>query len=140
MNRQKAKVLRMTLENILEEAKAKLEALGVAASLGNARYSDTDCTFKLELANVGEDGVAQTAEVTDFKTSATLYGLEAGDLGKIFLHPSGRRFKITGCKPRSRKYPICADEVATGKQCKFPASTVLVGLKLAAVQESMNKL
>jgi len=130
MDRQKAKNLRAALQNILDEAKDKIEALGVSASLGNAKYSSSDCTFKLELADIGVDGVVQTAQISDFKAYASAYDLDAEDLGKEF-YSNGSRFKITGCKPRSRKYPILGANTQTGKIYKFTPSAVKMGLTMA---------
>jgi len=130
MDRQKAKNLRVALQSILDEAKDKIEALGVSASLGNASYSSSDCTFKLELADIGEDGVALTKEVSDFQNNAVFYDLKADDLGKEF-YSNGSRFKITGCKPRSRKYPILGENTLTGKIYKFTPTAVKMGLSMA---------
>jgi len=127
MDRQKAKNLRVALQSILDEAKDKIEALGVSATLGNASYSDSNCTFKLELADVGADGVAQTKEISDFQNNAVFYDLKADDLGKEF-YSNGSRFKITGCKPRSRKYPILGANTRTGKIYKFTPLSVKMGL------------
>jgi len=130
MDRQKANNLRVAFQSILDEAKDKIEALGVSASLGRASYSNSDCTFKLEFADIGENGVVQTREVSDFQSNATYYDLKAEDLGKEFCL-NGSRFKITGCKPRSRKYPILGTDARTGKIYKFSPTTVKIGLDMA---------
>jgi len=104
--------------------------LGYQIQVGNASFSGSQCTFKVECAVVGEDGMAQTREATDFKARAALYGLSPDDLGKVFTN-GGERFRVTGLKPKSRKYPIVAVRVKDDKGYKFPAD--MVKLALAAV-------
>lgn len=87
--------------------------------------------FQLLVTEKDEDGNALSAMAKDFQNMAPLFGLEPDDLGKEFTR-AGKTFRITGLKPRSRKYPVLAENVKTGKTYKFPAETVKEALKRAA--------
>ena len=107
------------------------EELGCRIEVGNASFSGSQCTFKVECAVVGEDGMAQTRETTDFKARAALYGLSPADLGEVFTN-GGDQFRVAGLKPKSRKYPIVAVRVKDGKAYKFPADMVKLALAAGA--------
>ncbi len=92
-------------------------------------WSGGSYTMKMEFAEMGQDGVANTREVQDFCRLAERYGLDEADLGKEFGGGSGRRFKVCGVKPKSHTYPILgarldANGREDGKVFKFPAHHV----------------
>jgi len=87
--------------------------------------------FQLLIKETTEDGTVLTAAGKDFQKYAALYGLKAEDFGREFRH-QGETFRISGFKPKSRKYPVLADNVKTGKTFKFMVETVEAGLKRAA--------
>jgi hypothetical protein len=87
--------------------------------------------FQLLITEKDEDGNKLSAAARDFQKYAIMFGLEADDLHREFVH-QGDRFRITGVKPRSRKFPILGENVRTGKTYKFPVETVKAGLKRAA--------
>ena len=92
--------------------------------IGNATFSENNVTFKVTVSVVGEDGKAITKEAEDFQHYAFRYGLKAEDLGRKFKRWGGDTYEIIGAKPRSRKYPILARQVATGKVYKFTAQEI----------------
>ena len=49
--------------------------------------------------------------------------IKKDDLGKTFDH-MGDTYVITGCKPRSTKYPILAEHIYSKKTYKFPAIVI----------------
>jgi len=115
---------------IVELLKQRYPNLHVEAHGGKFASNGSNFTFPLELAVVGSDGQAETQEVREFKTNARLYGLKPEDLGKTFHSPgSGKRFKITGLKPRNRRYPIMAEELGTKRGYKFAAIVVKQALE-----------
>jgi hypothetical protein len=58
---------------------------------------------------------------------ASFYGFKETDLGaKVNL--MGSAYEITGLMPRSRKFPVLAKALRTGKTYKFTANDVLLGL------------
>ena len=87
----------------------------------------TFLNLKIEFAEIGEDGVAESREAADFKALAKFYGLSADDLGKQFVS-RGECFEIVGLKPKSHKFPILGRN-RHGKVYKFPAESVKRGLE-----------
>jgi hypothetical protein len=77
---------------------------------------------------IGENGIVASKEASDFKRLASKYGLSPDDLGKEFVGVNGKKFKLLGCKPRSSKYPLVAEEVGSGKKFKLTTAAVCKGL------------
>lgn len=102
--------------------KAVADRYGVQIKLGNSRFSNTNCTTKIDISTVNEGGTAMTKEATDFNRFASSFGItkKLGDTFD-FRHDS---YEITGLKPRSSKYPVLAKNLSSGKTFKFPASVI----------------
>ena len=81
----------------------------------------TFVNLKIEFAEVGEGGVAESREAL-----AKFYGLSDDDLGRQFVF-RGERLTIVGLKPKSPKFPILGRN-GSGKVYKFPAESVKRGL------------
>lgn len=114
------------LREAVDEALEKVgQQFGVAIQSGNARFSSSKVTFKVEAAVSDEGG--ERVEAVEFRRLAPLYGLEADDLGRTFIF-RGSPYKIVGFKASSRKYPILG-ESARGTVYKFMVSDVIAGLK-----------
>lgn len=125
-DRDSVKLTRTRLEEALEGFGEKF---GCEVKVGNASF-DRDggyCTFKLELAVVGEGGVVQTKEMSNFRQLAALYGLKPEDLGAEFT-ARGETYRIIGANPKSGKYPIIGERVKDGKGFKFSDSAVRAAL------------
>lgn len=107
-------------------AQATLDALGteigMKISIKNGTFDAGQITFKVEFAEIGESGMAETKEVTDFRNYASSYGLKADDLGRQFTM-RGESFEVCGLKPRARKMPILAKRT-DGRTFKFAADDV----------------
>lgn len=122
---------------ILEECREALEPIAEKHSLvldnkGRTYYRDSlPVLFQFLVKEEDEDGNALKAEAKDFLKVGRMFGFEPGDLGKEF-QTRGETFRITGLKPRSRKYPVLAENVRTGKSYKFPADVVKAALERAA--------
>jgi len=115
------------LSKAVEAALAPVgKEFGVDFSYKGGNYSPANLTMKIEAAIIGADGQVKSREAEDFKKMAQYYGLEADDLNKEVVL-NGRRGKIIGLKPRSRKYPIIV-EVENGKMFKYPVNSVLRAL------------
>lgn len=125
MDRDKVKQLRKSLEVALNAVENEMN---VKVNIGSARYSKNDCIFKLEIADIQENGEVFNREAADFKMYACTYGLDPYDLGKEFSH-GGERFRITGLKTRRHKFPVSAVGVENGKQYKFPVDIVKFALE-----------
>ncbi len=95
--------------------------LGLQIKARNASYnsSHTNCTFKLELATIGESGEVETKEAAAYRELHQLYGLPADGLGRMVPF-NGEHFTIMGLLPKSDKYPLLARRATDGKQFKLP--------------------
>jgi hypothetical protein len=119
-DRKALQALRPKIEKALQEL---AEAEGISIDLGSARFSSDNATFKLVLSTVNTDGTVNTKEGEDFKFYApNRYGLKAEALDATFTR-QGEQWTITGCKPRSTKYPILAKN-RNGKTYKFAPEDV----------------
>ena len=120
---------------MIDKALAQLgEDLGVQFHAGNASFDISGASghFKLEVLPLQAGGEVVTPEASAFESMAKLYGFDAGDLGRTF-RTGGVDYRITGLKPRARRYPVTADRVSDGRGFKFPADVVLNALKAAKV-------
>ena len=121
MDRNKVKELRVAVNAALELVGKEF---GMSIRVGNMRYSDTVINMPVTASMISEDGVVQTPERTDFIALAKFHGLDPAWIDKEFLS-RGDTFRICGLKPRSRKYPVLAKNLLTGKTFKFDASEVV---------------
>jgi hypothetical protein len=126
-----------TCRAIQEECAAALQAIadkyGLLLKRKGGTYHRTRMPVMMEflVEERDGDGTILTPEAKLFKSYAMSYGLVAEDLGKEFT-AHGKVYRITGCKPKSQKYPILVQEVMTGRTFKLPATTVKMALKSAA--------
>ena len=97
------------------------EAFGVEFKLGGGRFSPTHYGCRLDVTIAG----AEPQEAQDFRQYADMFGLKPDDLGRTFLD-RGRRFTIVGLLPRSRSYPVLAQN-DRGTRYKFPVEAVKAG-------------
>ena len=95
-----------------------------SAKVGNASFDGGSVTFKLIVSTVGADGELETPEAAAFKRNADLFGLKPTDLNRTFVIGTSR-YKVTGLKPHSPKFPVITENVATGKSYKWPSETVV---------------
>ena len=114
MDKQTAQKIRLAADEALQ---AIAEDLGVQITIKNGTFDGGQVTYKVEFAEVGEDGNVATKEAEDFKAYAFRYGMKPEHLGAEF-DAHGDRFRIVGCKPRATKMPILAENAA-GKRYKF---------------------
>jgi hypothetical protein len=84
--------------------------------MGNISFSETSATFQLSVSLVDKSGEVRTKEREDFLKYASTYGLEASDLGKLFMSRHGV-CKIIGLLIRRPKYPIIAQNPEGQRIC-----------------------
>jgi hypothetical protein len=126
MNRETVKNIRIAMEIALGAVENEF---GVFVKVGRASFTDSNCNFKVEIADIdSESGEVLSKEAEDFKLRAHQYGLKADDLGREFSF-GGDTFKITGLAPRRPKYPVIGMNVDNGKPYKFGADLVVNALR-----------
>jgi hypothetical protein len=96
--------------------------------VGNATFTESNVTFKIEVALVGENGEVKSKEAESFKKFAVVYGLKEEDFGKSFKS-NGHTYKICGLKTKSGKYPVIAER-DNGRRFKFGAEYVKLMLSV----------
>lgn len=118
---------RATVKMLRDEVEQELAELatghGVAVTVGSARFTGTSVTFQVEIAVKGDNGLARTREAEEFKLYAETFGLKPEWLGQSFKDVRGV-YKIKGLNTRAPKYPVLAENIATGTMYKFPTDTV----------------
>lgn len=119
MTKEQVKALREKLQCVLDEAS---ESLGYVLKLGNATFSAT-ATFKLECSPIKTDGSVVSKEAEDYKRNARLFQMDPEWLGENFI-VGGRIYRLTGLSVKSRRFPILAVEVDSGKTYKLPEGVV----------------
>ncbi len=87
--------------------------------VGNASFTESNVTFKVEVALVGKGGEIKTKEAESFKAFASLYGMKAEDFGKSFT-TGGHTYKIVGLKTSRHKLPVVVER-EDGRKFKFGA-------------------
>lgn len=117
---------RTAVRRINDDIQSALDAVakryGVQIKVGNSRFSNTNCTTKIDISTVNEGGTVMTKEATDFNRFAANFGITK-KLGDTFDFRYDR-YEITGLKPRSSKYPVLAKSLSNGKIFKFPANVI----------------
>lgn len=103
---------------------AKRHGIQLHQTRGSWQPSELNVKFSVIPENFNDStGELQTPESRDYEVYAFSYGLKKEWLGQEFS--SGRkRFKVHGLKTRSHKYPVLAQDLATGKIYKFTANQV----------------
>jgi hypothetical protein len=99
------------------------EQLGVAISVGRAKYTQNNITFNVEVAKVSATGEVVGRMVEDFLLNCTRYGLKETDLNRVIKF-QGTEYQIIGCNPRCWKKSILLKDVARGTIHKSDPSSV----------------
>lgn len=117
---------RTAVRRINDDIQSALDAVakryGVQIKVGNSRFSNTNCTTKIDISTVNEGGTVMTKEATDFNRFAASFGITK-KLGDTFDFRYDT-YEIVGLKPRSSKYPVLAKNLSNGKTFKFPANVI----------------
>jgi hypothetical protein len=103
--------------------KAVAEKYGVEIEIKGSRFSDNNCTTRIEIATVAESGSALTKEAVDFNRYALSQFRITKKLGDRFTFKY-EEYEITGLAPRSLKYPVLAKNLTSGNTFKFPLHVI----------------
>lgn len=107
--------------------KAVGEKHGVILNSGNASYTVSTATIKLNVSTISEDGTVITKEAHDYLRYAGVgNNLQKEWLGEEFKTEDGEVYKVVGYRPRSKKYPVLAEKVSTGVVFKFQPRLVSI--------------
>jgi hypothetical protein len=104
---------------------------GLKLDTGNATFTSTSLSLKLEMTSLGEGGVERDLDAEAFTKFASLEGLDPSDLGKP-IKLQGKPFTIAGYRPKARKNCITVKSPA-GKVFVTSADTVKRALAKVAV-------
>jgi hypothetical protein len=127
-----------TVKTVLETCREALEMVAEQHGLVLQRkyctyaHNSMPIAFKLVVPERDEQtGTAIDPAESEFRRLASRYGLEASDFGRVFSTFCGT-YRISGVKPKARKYPILGTDTSTGKRFKFPAEQVRQGLEASS--------
>lgn len=120
ITKQSVHAMRADIEKALESVGAKYN---VQFDLGNCRFSANNARFQLNFASINEAGIAETKERTDFKTLASLHGLDPNLLDST-VQISGDSYKIVGLKKRCYARPILVEKVKNNRVYKIDVATL----------------
>ena len=101
------------------------KANGITLVTGSASYTadGRSATFKLAVEVLAEGGIERDIPAELFMQNATFVGLKPEHLGE-FITLQGRKFKISGFKPKATKNCIVIKDATTGKTFVTDADTV----------------
>ena len=119
MDRQKCRTIREAVDAALEEVGKKL-GLSIKV-VGNATFSSTNMTMKVEAAEIAEGGAVMSREAQAYQLMAPMVGIPASTLGWTFTS-GGKTFTIRGWNNKAHRMPILCD--CNGRGYKFPVETV----------------
>jgi len=120
MNKQTVRELRDQLQVILDK-NAPMQSSMLAdldIQIGNARFTDTEVTFKLTVKVEG----SKPKEERDLEVYMSMMGCNI-DKDRIVKYRD-MDLKLVGYKRVNRKYPFIVQDVATSKRYKFPTDWV----------------
>ena len=118
INKPIVKDLRDILNNVLNDNE-RLEQFDV--HVGNASFSDTEVTFKLNVKVKGSKPKDQT-DLEEYLSMTSRWGTDL-DKDRV-VNYRGMDLKLVGYKRANRKYPFILQDVKTSKRYKFPTDWV----------------
>lgn len=101
------------IDTIRAAIDAKLQEVsheyGIALTIGGMRYSASEITTRMTIKTITTDikegeSIKEASDRAEFTRYAASFGLKAEYFGQV-VTKNGKRFRIVGLKPKSRKYP-----------------------------------
>lgn len=114
-NRSNLPNLRAEINQALKDVATKY---GISIAAGNARFSDANATFKLEVSIVSANGVVKTQGRTSLETLYPQY------VDKVIMLSNGVQGKVVEYHSRRFKYPFTVETLNTKKRYKTTLSQV----------------
>lgn len=112
--------------DIQEALSVMANTLGMKVTVQDARFTDSNVTFKVEFA-VQRDQGYETKAARNFRIHAPSLGMSPDDLGatvKVGKH----YYVLEGYNPRATKYPFLTKRLGTDKHFSLNRSQVERGL------------
>lgn len=116
-------VLRAIRDTMTTALKVAGDAHKVEFAVGNISFEEDGSRFtaKVECMSRNADGSVVTKDAKAYIDNAEWEKMDPEWLG-VEVISDGKRFEITGYKPRSTKYPVLVK--VDGKSFKYPAKTI----------------
>ena len=119
INKQVVKNLRTEIQDMFDNRLDHWDDL--VAHVGNASFSDTEVTFKLNVKVKG----SKPKDEKDLEEYVSMISKWGTNLDKDrIVNYRGMDLKLVGYKRANRKYPFILQDVATSKRYKFPTDWV----------------
>jgi hypothetical protein len=116
-DRATVKALRSEIEAALASVSKKY---GIEISAGNATFTSSNVTFKIQAAVVAASGMVMSKSVSDFNMYSRYNGLKA-NLGDKFSF-RGTEYTVVGWKARARKNPVLVE--SNGKSFRISVELI----------------
>jgi hypothetical protein len=120
-----AKKIREILNNELPDL---LAPYGLKFELGNGRYDDESVKFtgfRLSIEGALSPAAKALQEEMEDRVNLNSNGVIAVELdADKIVDYRGKKYTLTGYKPRSRKYPFILKNLSNGNDYKFPVDLV----------------
>ena len=113
--------IRGKLQNLLEENVGSHMLEDYDIHVGNASFTDTEVTFKLNVKVKGSKPKDQT-DLEEYLSMTSRWGTDL-DKDRV-VNYRGMDLKLVGYKRANRKYPFILEDVKTSKRYKFPTDWV----------------
>ena len=95
-----------------------------AAEVGRCKYTDTSCTFAVEISLKDADGNVLNRDRSDYLRFAGAYGMKPEWLDGIVLI-KGIRYKVIGLQSSRRTRPVLMLNLDNNKQYLFRSTDVV---------------
>ena len=119
INKEVVKNLRTEIQDMFDNRLDHWDDL--VAHVGNASFSDTEVTFKLNVKVKGSKPKDQT-DLEEYLSMTSRWGTDL-DKDRV-VNYRGMDLKLVGYKRANRKYPFILQDVKTSKRYKFPTDWV----------------
>ena len=128
INKEVVKNLRTEIQDMFDNRLDHWDDL--VAHVGNARFTDTEVTFKLTVKVEG----SKPKEERDLEDYLNFYAkLDKDRIVNYSAHNSNMDLKLVGYKRANRKYPFILQDVKTLKRYKFPTDWVNANFSIEKV-------